>query len=65
MSLSLIQRLFTEINEIFLKIYSIPILTFIYLVTLYQKTELETISSQLKLEFNSSLWQIIVAHVGK
>ena len=34
MSLSLIQRLFTEINEIFLKIYSIPILTFIYLVTL-------------------------------
>ena len=38
---------FILINQIFLKISFIPILlTFMYLVALYQKTELLTISSQ-------------------
>jgi hypothetical protein len=32
-----------------------------YLAALYQKTELLTISSQLKVELNSSLWQMIAA----
>ena len=55
-------RRFYLINWILLKIYFIIILlTFKYLVAFYQKTELWTISSQLKL--NSSLWQIIAAIV--
>ena len=49
-------------NQIFLKIYFIPtLLTFMYLVALYQKTKLQTILSQLKLELNSSFWQMIAA----
>ena len=49
-------------NQILLKIYFIPILLiFVYLEALYQKTDLKMISSQLKLELNSSLWQIIAA----
>ena len=38
---------------------------FMYLVALYQKKKLswKTISSQLKLELNSALWQIIAAQM--
>ena len=40
-ALQQIQILFTEVNQILLKITFIPILlTFMYIVALYQKTEL-------------------------
>jgi hypothetical protein len=55
-----------EIKQILLKISFIPILlTFMYLVELCKKTELETISSQLKLKLklNSSFWQIIAVQL--
>ena len=50
-----------EINQILLKIYFIHILlTFMYLVTLYQKSELQTNPSQLNVELNSSSRQKVV-----
>ena len=45
-------------KKILLKISIIlTLLTFMYLVALYQKTELQTVSSLLRLELKSSFWQ--------